>query len=132
MRHETNTFSPVPTPLSDFGRVGPTDGPARGSEALQAYRGTNNPVAAYIDLAAEERAELTFAIAANAHPSEPAGAEVVKICAEALCAAGAKGCVARPLDLLVARATAGLEDGDGTMLSSMSQVERTPPSSLRN
>src|SRR3546814_12758340 len=57
MRHETNTFSPVPTPLSDFGRVGPTDGPARGSEALQAYRGTNNPVAAYIDLAAEEREE---------------------------------------------------------------------------
>src|SRR3546814_10253130 len=73
MRHETNTFSPVPTPLSDFGRVGPTDGPARGEEALRAYRGTNNPVAAYIDLAAEEGAELNFAIAANAHPSAPAG-----------------------------------------------------------
>ena len=29
MRHETNTFSPIPTSVTDFGRVGPTDGPAR-------------------------------------------------------------------------------------------------------
>ncbi|MBT5664268.1 MAG: hypothetical protein HOJ06_02920, partial [Rhodospirillaceae bacterium] len=41
MRHETNTFSPVATPVVDFGRIGPTDGPAFGDEAMRVYRGTN-------------------------------------------------------------------------------------------
>ena len=39
--------------VKDFGRVGPTDGPARGEDTFRFYRNTNNPVAAYIDLAEE-------------------------------------------------------------------------------
>lgn len=116
MRHETNTFSPVPTPLRDFGRIGPTDGPARGDEALRVYRGTNNPVAAYIDLAATEGAELVFPIAANAHPSAPAPGEIVELCADAICAAVAKGCDALFLDLHGAMVTQDHDDGEGELL----------------
>ena len=68
VKHETNTFSPIPTPLAAFGRYGPTPGPAYGDEALEAYRGTNTPVAAFIDIAEREGAELAFPIAANATP----------------------------------------------------------------
>src|SRR5271163_3628646 len=47
MKHETNTFSPVPTPLARFGH-GP--GPLHGEAAVRAYRGTGTGLGAYLDL----------------------------------------------------------------------------------
>ena len=41
MKHETNTFSPVPTPLKRFAVAG--DAPPRGEAAVAAYRGTARP-----------------------------------------------------------------------------------------
>ena len=79
LRHETNTFSPIATPIKDFGRVGPTDGPARGEDTFRFYRNTNNPVAAYIDLAEEAGVELDFPFAGNAHPSAPAPDEILDL-----------------------------------------------------
>ena len=46
LNHETNTFSPVATPLSSFGDHGPT----YGDEAYAASKGTRTGIAAYIDL----------------------------------------------------------------------------------
>ena len=43
MKHETNTFSPVPTPLARFGH-GP--GPLYGEAAIAAYRGTGSGLGA--------------------------------------------------------------------------------------
>ena len=60
--HETNTFSSIPTPLSAFG-------PVSGETAMRKYEGTNTPIAAFIDIAHEQEAELIFPIAANATPS---------------------------------------------------------------
>jgi microcystin degradation protein MlrC len=116
MRHETNTFSPVPTLLADFGRIGPTDGPARGDTALRVYRDTNNPVAAFIDLAAAQNAELIFAIAANAHPSAPAPDGIVDLCCDAILDAIAPGCDGLFLDLHGAMVTQGHSDGEGELL----------------
>ena len=116
MRHETNTFSPIPTPVADFGRIGPTDGPARGDEAYRVYANTNNPVAAYIDIAREEGAELVFPIAANAHPSAPAPGKIIDLCAEAICEAVQKGCDALFLDLHGAMVTQDHDDGEGDLL----------------
>ena len=48
MKHETNTFSPVPTPLARFGH-GP--GPLYGEAAIRAYCGTGTGLGAYLDLA---------------------------------------------------------------------------------
>ena len=71
-KHETNTFSPIPTPLESFGRYAGERGPVYGEDALEVYRGTGTPVGAFIDLAAEAGAELVFPVAANANPSGPA------------------------------------------------------------
>lgn len=46
MKHETDTFSPLPTPLASFGRGKATGGPAFGSEAIAMVAGTNNAMAA--------------------------------------------------------------------------------------
>src|ERR1700693_3971908 len=66
MKHETNTFSPVPTPLARFG-TGP--GPLYGEAAIRALRGTGAGLGAYLDIAARENAELVLPIAAGAPPS---------------------------------------------------------------
>ena len=57
-KHETNTFSPIPTLLEAFGRYAGEHGPVYGDDALEACRGTGTPVDAFIDLAAEAGAEL--------------------------------------------------------------------------
>ncbi len=62
MKHETNTFSPVPTPLARFGH-GP--GPLYGEAATRAYRGTGTGLGAYLDLAQREGAEIVLPIAAG-------------------------------------------------------------------
>ena len=49
MKHETNTYSPVPTPLARFAVGGGT--PPEGDAARAAYRGTGSAIAAFIDLA---------------------------------------------------------------------------------
>ena len=68
MKHETNTFSPVPTPLQRFGH---SPGPLYGEAAVKAYHGTGSGLGAYLDLAQRERAEIVLPIAAGAPPSRP-------------------------------------------------------------
>ena len=55
VKHETNTFSPIATPLSSFGHG---EGPAYGAAAAARFRGTNTPLAAYLDIAKREGATL--------------------------------------------------------------------------
>lgn len=120
--HETNTFSPIPTPLSAFGRYTGRNGPVAGATALAAYRGTNLPVAAYIALAEEEGAELDFAIAAQATPSGPAEDSVVEHVTEAVCAAVGRGCDALFLDLHGGMVTEGFDDPEGELLRRIRDV----------
>ena len=49
MKHETNTFSPVPTPLFAFGK----NGPYFDRDAFNAMKGTATPMGAFIDRAIE-------------------------------------------------------------------------------
>ncbi|HUC63931.1 MAG TPA: M81 family metallopeptidase [Stellaceae bacterium] len=116
MRHETNTFSPLPTPLSAFGRGSTGDGPVTGADAVAAYRGTNNPVAAFIDLAESEGAELSFPVAANAAPSGKVTDEAFETMCTLMLEAIAKGCDAALLDLHGAMVTASFDDGEGELL----------------
>ena len=64
MQHETNTFSPVPTPWEAFGNHGPLLGEAAG----QAMRGTNFAMAAFLDLARDAGAAFVKT-ATGFHPS---------------------------------------------------------------
>ena len=114
MKHETNTFSPVPTPLARFTR-GAAE-PPRGEAAVAAFRDTNSGVAAFIDLCEGEGWEMTTPIAANAWPSGPVEDEAFEAMAEAIVGAVEAGCDAAMLDLHGAMVTDSLEDGEGELL----------------
>lgn len=114
--HETNTFSPVETPFAEFGRFTGGTGPVSGATAIDAYQGTNSPVAAYMDIATEEGAELEFAVAAQAVPSGPAADSIVDHVSDAVCSAVAGGCDALFLDLHGGMVTEGYDDPEGELL----------------
>ena len=115
-KHETNTFSPMPTPLEAFGRYDADPGPAYGAAAVAAYKGVNEPVAAYIDVAEEQGAELVFPIAADATPSGPVLDAVLDHVAEAIIAALVAGCDALFLDLHGGMVTERHADPEGELL----------------
>src|SRR6266853_1746820 len=88
MKHETNTFSPVPTPLARFGH-GP--GPLYGEAAIRAFRGAGTGLGAYLDLAAREGAEIVLPIAAGAPPSRPVDGGAYAHITDTICEAVARG-----------------------------------------
>jgi microcystin degradation protein MlrC len=130
MKHETNTFSPVPTPLARFGPSysdkGP--GPLYGAAAVTAYRGTGLGLGAYLDLAERERAEVVLPIAAGAPPSRPVEDAAFEHMAGVICDAVAKGGYdAIMLDLHGAMVTESLEDGEGELLRRIRAIDPTTP-----
>lgn len=116
MRHETNTFSPIATPLSSFFRGSWTNGPLYGSDAVEGYRGTNYPLAAYIDGAEKVGAELSVSIAANASPSGVVDDAAFDHICEHILADVAKGCDAVLLDLHGAMVCESHDDAEGELL----------------
>src|SRR5216683_526366 len=125
MKHETNTFSPVPTPLSRFGH-GP--GPLYGEAAMRAYRGTGTGLGAYLDLAERERAEIVLPIAAGAPPSGPvedaAYTHITDMICEAVARGGFDGII---LDFNGAMVTENLEDGEGQFLKRVRAIDPETP-----
>ncbi|MFC3231333.1 M81 family metallopeptidase [Marinibaculum pumilum] len=115
MRHETNTFSPLPTVLEDFGR-GMSGGPSTGAEAVRAMAGTNNPIAAFLDIARARGAEAVVPIAANASPSGKVTDDAFEAIAGRILAAIGDGCDAALLDLHGAMVTESFDDGEGELL----------------
>ncbi|MFB6421560.1 M81 family metallopeptidase [Bradyrhizobium tunisiense] len=116
MKHETNTFSPIPTPLSAFG-VGEEDCiPPVGARAIEKYTDTNTAIAAYIDLARREGAELVLPVAGSATPSGPVADAAFEHFADAICGAVRKGCDGLFLDLHGAMVTDSHDDGEGELL----------------
>ena len=97
MKHETNTFSPVPTPIERFARGYPL--PPRGEEALKAFRGTGSAMAAFIDICEREGWEMVTPIAAQASPSAPVQDAAYKEMTDAIVEAVEAGCDAIMLDL---------------------------------
>ncbi|MBM3517761.1 MAG: M81 family metallopeptidase [Alphaproteobacteria bacterium] len=120
VKHETNTFSPVPTPLAAFGRYAGgagKPGPAYGAAAIAAYRGTATPAGAYIDLAERAGAELAFPIAANATPGGCPEDALIEHAAQCIVEELRKGCDALFLDLHGGMATPGYDDPEGELLA---------------
>jgi microcystin degradation protein MlrC len=125
MKHETNTFSPVPTPLARFGN-GP--GPLYGDAAIRAFRGTGTGLGAYLDLAARERAEIVLPIAAGAPPSRPVEDDAYVHITDTICEAVARGGFdGIMLDLHGAMVTESLEDGEGQFLKRLRAIDPKTP-----
>jgi microcystin degradation protein MlrC len=121
VRHETNTFSPITTPLSSFNR-GTGDGPAYGNDAMQACKGTNSAAAAYMDLAERLGAAVDFAIVANAVPSGTVTREAFDAITQSIVDAAKKGCDAVMLDLHGAMVAEGYPDAEGELLRRLRSV----------
>ena len=122
MRHETNTFSPLPTLLSSFGRTGGHGGPFYGDEVVEAYAGTNNPIAAYLDLAREVGAEVVTPIAGEAWPGGPVADDAFEAFANTVCDSVVVGCDALFLDLHGAMVTGLYDDPEGRLLKRVRTV----------
>jgi microcystin degradation protein MlrC len=129
MKHETNTFSPVPTPLTRFGH-GP--GPLYGEAAMAAFRGTGSGLGAYLDIALREKAEVVLPIAASAAPSRPVDDDAFEHIAGHICEAVVQGRKAGGfdgilLDLHGAMVTESHEDGEGELLRRIRALDATVP-----
>jgi microcystin degradation protein MlrC len=121
MKHETNTFSPVPTPLARFR-------PLYGEAAVRAYRGTGTGLGAYLDLAEREGAEIVLPIAAGAPPSSPVEDAAYTHITDAICEAAARGGFdGIMLDLHGAMVTESLEDGEGQFLKRLRAIDPVTP-----
>ena len=114
MKHETNTYSPVPTPLARFATGGGV--PPEGDAVLAAYKGTGAAIAAFIALAEQAGAQMVLPIAASAWPSGPVHDAAFEHIAGRICDAVAQGCDAVLLDLHGAMVTQTHEDGEGELL----------------
>ncbi|MEL7158350.1 MAG: M81 family metallopeptidase, partial [Actinomycetota bacterium] len=114
MEHETNTFSPVPTPYERFGRGG--FGVPTGSEVVERFKGTGTGIGAFLDVATEAGWDIVSPIAANAAPSGKVEAAAYERMTDAICEAVAAGCDACFLDLHGAMVAETTTDGEGTLL----------------
>ena len=125
MKHETNTFSPVPTPLERFSAGKPT--PLTGEDAIAAYRGTGSAIGAFLELAEGAGAAVDVPVAANAWPSGPVHDKAFEYMADRIVDSVAAGCDAVLLDLHGAMVTESLDDGEGELLNRIRRVNPTVP-----
>lgn len=119
MNHETNTFSPVATPLEAFGR----DGPCYGEDAYKENAGMRTAMSAFIDAAQREHAQIVTPISASANPSGRVAAEAYDAICQSIIEA-APGCDAVMLDLHGAMVAENSPDGEGDLLE---RVRRALP-----
>ena len=107
--HETNTFSPVPTPLEAFA-------PAYDEAAHDLNLGMRTAMAAFIDLAREANATVVTPVSATANPSGTVHAQAYDEITGRIVRA-APGCDAILLDLHGAMVAENSADGEGDLLA---------------
>jgi microcystin degradation protein MlrC len=125
MKHETNTFSPVPTPLARFAHGAPA--PLEGREVHAAFKGTGTAIGAFIELADKAGAEAVYPVAGNAAPSGPVETAAYESMAGRIVDAVARGCDAVLLDLHGAMVTRAHDDGEGELLGRIRRVAPEVP-----
>jgi microcystin degradation protein MlrC len=123
MNHETNTFSPVPTPLASFG----PDGPMFGAAALAQARGSRTALGAFIAAAEARAASVSVACNATANPSGRVDAGAYERLAGAIVEEVRAGCDAILLDLHGAMVSERFDDGEGELLRRIRAVAPDTP-----
>ena len=132
MKHETNTFSPVPTPIERFAVGVPM--PHEGEAGIRALRGTGSAIGAFIGLAEKAGAKITMPVAGSAWPSGPVEDSAFEYMAGRICDAVGKRSSphvdAILLDLHGAMVTESFEDGEGELLARVRKVAPNTPIAL--
>ena len=111
-KHETNTFSPVPTRWQDFG----PGGPLFGAEAYETFRNSGYSMAGLLEQAEAMGADIFVPVAARALPSAPVDRDAFERISEILCTA-ARQCDAMMLDIHGAMVAEHYDDGEGELLA---------------
>jgi microcystin degradation protein MlrC len=120
MMHETNTFSPVRTPIASFR-------PLAGEAAVQEFRDTNTQLGGFLHVAQEIGAEVVVPVAAGAHPSGYVEKGAYEDMCGAIVGAIRNGCDAAFLALHGAMVAEHLDDGEGELLRRVRAVAPTLP-----
>jgi microcystin degradation protein MlrC len=109
MMHETNTFSPVPTPLESFR-------PLAGEAAIAELQDTNTQFGGFLDVARREGAEIVVPFAGGAHPSGHVERRAYEDMCDAIVGGIRGGCDAAFLALHGAMVAEHVDDGEGELL----------------
>jgi len=120
MMHETNTFSPVPTPLASFR-------PLHGEAAIAEFRDTNTQLGGFLHVAEQAGAEIVLPVAGGAHPSGYVEKGAYEDMAQAIVGAVRGGCDAVFLALHGAMVAEHLDDGEGELLRRIRAVSPRVP-----
>ena len=123
MMHETNTFSPLPTPIESFARAGALGGPA----AIKEAEGTNTSLGGFIEVARKAGAEFTVPMAASAHPSGLVTKAAYEQMTTAIVDEIKKGCDAVLLALHGAMVAEHYDDGEGELLNRIRKIAPDVP-----
>lgn len=123
LKHETNTFSPIPTDLARFEAWSLV----YGAEAAAAYRDTAMPLARYMRLAEAEDAEIVVPVAAEAMPAGPVTDEAYERLNGAILDEVARGCDVALLDLHGAMVSQSEPDGEGALLRRIREIDPDLP-----
>jgi len=125
-KHETNTFSPVPTPFDRF--FDGSSEPLCGEDAIAAYRGTGSGLGGFIDVAERVGAGIVVPVAAEAAPSGEVDEEAYERIAGLVLAEVRKGGFdGILLDLHGAMVTRAHEDGEGEFLRRLREIDASTP-----
>ncbi len=120
MMHETNTFSPVATPLASFR-------PLVGEAAIAEFRDTNTQFGGFLRVAEEIGAEVVVPIAAGAHPSGDVDKRAYEDMCDAIVGGIRNGCDAAFLALHGAMVAEHADDGEGQLLRRIRAVAPRVP-----
>jgi len=119
-QHETNTFSPIPTPLEAFN-------PLWGADAYQDQENARTAMGAFIDIAKQEAVEIITPVCAFSNPSGTVCAKAYDRICDSIVAAVEQGCDAILLDLHGAMVSERAVDGEGNLLQRIKSVAPNTP-----
>jgi len=123
MMHETNTFSPVATPLEAFR-------PLSGEAAIAEFKHTNTQLGGFLDVSQRMGAEIVLPLAANAHPSGYVERGAYEDMCDAIVGGIRGGCDAAFLALHGAMVAEHVDDGEGELLRRIRAVAPRLPISV--
>lgn len=119
--HETNTFSPIDTPLRAFN-------PMWNADAYRDQKGARTAMGAFLDIAESiPDTVIVTPVAAAANPSGTVSADAYDAICAAILDTVAQGCDAIMLDLHGAMVTQQADDGEGNLLEKIRRIAPTTP-----
>ena len=119
-QHETNTFSPIPTPLEAFN-------PFWNQDAYQDQESARTAMGAFIQIAKSENVEMVTPVCAFSNPSGTVDGKAYERICNSIVDAVQQGCDAVLLDLHGAMVSEFAVDGEGDLLKRIRSIAPNIP-----